>query len=345
MDYSSHRISSAQKERLRTQFSRTDEVVPLLSDPKFFSLLVSLGIQQEIGTIHDEFSKFLFDGDSGDKIPRESLRAEMIESNGHYGVRIWAEGHESLDPRVRGLRTLMHPRFSHRRDGRIHQCVFFSETIMQIAAREGVELASVKPWGMNTIFGGFDPSRSYYRGSMWEFVNLDAIRYSRLLERGQIAFWGTHDLVSHIAGAKRSAWPELRELGRSARDLFESYFDGVARPVAQTLVLPYALGMLMDELAQPMNYESPGRRRVVKLLMSAIASRTIDPRSRAYLLKYPPSMAKLFALARSDDSRRPATRKSPATNSSKRRLWRGSRSKPCSARRSRGAERDGRSSR
>jgi len=291
----------AKKEELRQEFIRTPEVVPLSSNHKFFSLLVALGIQQEIGTIHDEFSVFLFDGKTGQKIPRERLRSELIEYRGYTGVRIWAEGFDDLDLRVRGLRTLLHPEFSFAEDGRIFQCVFFPEIITKIAALEGVELVSVRPWGINTVFGGFDPKKSYYQGSMWEFINLDAIRYSRLLEQKRIVFWGTHDLVSHVAGVKRSAWPELTARGKAARLLFEDYFAGLSQPAAIALVLPYALGMLLDDLAQPMNYESQSRRYVVDLLMETIRTRRIEGHSNAYLLKYPPSVEKLIFLARSDD--------------------------------------------
>ena len=301
MSYRSLIISPAEKAILRREFLKTPEVVPIAADPKFFSFVAALGIHQEIGTIHDELSVFLFDERTGRKIPRETLRSELIEYEGYAGVRIWAEGFDRLDPRVRGMRTLLHPELSHGKDGFIRQLVFFPEVIAKIARLEGAELVSVRPWGINTIFGGFDQSKSYYLGNMFEFINLDAIRYSRLLEKRQIVFLGTHDIVSHIAGIKNSAWPELEARGRAAREVFETYFAGISRPVPQSLILPYALGMLLDDLAQPMNYESGSRRFAVDILMEAIRSRRVDPRSSAYLLKYPPAIEKLILLARADD--------------------------------------------
>ena len=285
MSFRSFRITPEEKDLLRSRFSQTSEIVPMASDLKFFSLIAALGLHQEIGTIHDELSTFLFDAKTGEKVARPALRSEMIEYRGAIGVRIWADGVSELDPRVRGIRTLLHPEFSYDGSGRISQLVFFPETIVQIARLEGGDLVSVMPWGMNTVFGGFDAKKSYYEGNMFEFINLDSIRYSRLLEKRQIAFFGTHDLVSHIAGVKRSAWPELQSRGRAARILFETYFAKSARPAPFALVLPYALGMLLDDLAQPMNYESMSRRHVVELLMEAIGSERIDPRADVYLLK------------------------------------------------------------
>ena len=71
---------------------KTPDVLPFCSDLKFLSLIAALGIHQEVGTIHDEFSIFLLDARTGNKIPREALRSEMIT---YVGVRIWAEGFDS----------------------------------------------------------------------------------------------------------------------------------------------------------------------------------------------------------------------------------------------------------
>jgi hypothetical protein len=301
LSYQVLKISAEEKETLCRRFLKTPETVSLASDPKFFATVVSLGLHQEIGTVHDELSVFLFDARTGEKIPRECLRSELISYHDHTGVRIWAEGHDRLDPRVRGMRTLLHPEFSHVEDGHIFQLVLLPEVIAKIAALEGVELVSVKSWGINTVFGGFDPGRSYYEGSMWEFVNIDAVKYAELLQNRQIVFWGTHDLVSHIAGIKSKAWGELQARGEAAKNLFKDYFSEAKKPVPFSLVLPYALGMLLDDLAQPMNYQSESRKHVVGLLTEAIRLRKTDTKSRVYLMKYPTSFEKLITLARADD--------------------------------------------
>ena len=202
VSYRSLTISPEEKESLRRRFLETPEVVPIASDPKFFSLIVSLGIQQEIGTIHDEYSTFLFDEQTGQKIPREHLRAELIEYKGYSGVRVWAEGHDALDPRVRGVRTLLHPEFSYDKDRTIRQCVFFPELITKIAALEGAELVSVRPWGVILSLEGL-----IHPGPITRAICLSSsisTRSDRLLERRQIVFFGTHDIVSHVAGIKKS---------------------------------------------------------------------------------------------------------------------------------------------
>lgn len=297
-------ITPEEKEALRSRFLDTPEIVPLASDPKFFALVTALGIQQEIGTIHDELSVFLFDGDTGAKVSREDLRAEVVDFRGHFGVRISAKNVAHLDPRIPGIRTLLDPVHSYDADGKIRALVFFPEVITKIAALQGAELVSVRPWGINTVFGGFDPTKSYYEGNMWEFVNVDAIRYAELLANRRIVFFGTHDLVSHVAGLRREAWPELAARGARTRDVFRRYFESIDRPAPFAAVLPYALGMLLDDLAQPMNYASESRKHVVELLIGAIEGRVIEPRESPYLLKYPPSIERLIMTARSDDPAR-----------------------------------------
>jgi len=91
-----------------------------------------------------------------------------------------------------------------------------SEIIVKILQLNGVDIVSVRPWGVNTIFGGFDVNKPYYEGNMWEFINVDAVRYSRLLENRQVAFWVTHDLVSHVAGVTSEAWTVMQNQGREA---------------------------------------------------------------------------------------------------------------------------------
>lgn len=295
-------FAPGEKDLLRSQLLKRQEITPVLADRKedreFASLVISLGIHQEIGTIHDEISKFLFDGTTGARIPLDRMRSELVDYRGYRGVRIWAEGVQSLDPRVQGMRELIHPKFSYDPEGRIHSLVFFPEVIARIAALNGAELVLVRPWANNTIFGGFDPEKPYYEANFWELVNVDALRYAGLLEKKQIAFLGTHDIVSHIAGITGTGMVELSARGREVRELLENYFGEAKRPRPYGLVLPYALGLLIDDLAQPMNYLHPGRALVVSLLMDAIRNRRIDPSEDRILMKYPRAYEKLIELAR-----------------------------------------------
>ncbi len=148
---------------LRCRLARSPEIVSLRDEPELAALVASLGICREVGTLNDEMARFVFDGESGELVAPDSLKAELVKYGSTVGVRIWAEGHATLELRFRGLQALLHPRFSFDDEGRLRQCVFFPVSIARILELDEAELVLVRPWGLNTIFGGFDPAKHYYQ--------------------------------------------------------------------------------------------------------------------------------------------------------------------------------------
>lgn len=280
-----------------------EEVIPVLNDPSFAGLVVSLGIQQEIGSIHDQLADYIFDPDTQILVPRSVLRAELVKLRDKVGVKIWAEGFSALDIRIAGFRSLLHPDYSFNPNGSIRECVIFPESVAKIAALEGTEVVLVRPWGLNTIFGGFDVSKPYYETNMWELANYDTRRYAKLLKNRQVAFLGTHDLVSHIAGLKKAAWSELQLRGEKSFDLLEAFSLESKKLQPYALVLPYLLGVIMDDLAQPANYESWSRKYIFDLIFNSIQRRDIGSRESRLLFHFPPAYEELIDLARSEDIR------------------------------------------
>lgn len=293
--------SAKEIENLRGRLLQLPEVTPLLTEPKLASIIAALGIHQEIGTINDELARFIYDADTSEKIPIGRIRSELIEYHGYVGVRIWVDGHSRLDLKLNGIRELLHPTFSFNRDGTIQQCVFFPESIAKIAGLQGAELVLVRDWALNTIFGGFDRSKLFYETNAWELVQQDAVRYSRLLENRQIAFLGTHDLSAHISGILHTPIDELQTLGSRTRQRFENYFGQMKRPSVYSLVLPYAAGVILDDLAQPRNYGSPSRQFVLECIMDLLDRRVIDPTESKLLTRFPDGYEKLIQLARETD--------------------------------------------
>lgn len=288
-------------EMLRGRLLQLPAVTPILAEPKLASMIAALGIHQEVGTINDELARFIYDFSTGEKISIDRICSELIEYNGYTGVRIWVDGHSRLDLKLNGIRELMHPTFSFNSDATIQQCVIFPESIAKIARLQGAELVLVREWALNTIFGGFDRSRPFYETNAWELVQNDALRFSGLLENRQIAFLGTHDLSGHISGISRTAIDDLQILGAGTRDRFERYFERMTRPSVYSLVLPYAAGVILDDLAQPRNYGSPGRHFVLERIMELLDRRVIDPTQPKLLTRFPDHYEKLIRLARETD--------------------------------------------
>lgn len=300
----SFQIAPEEIEVLRGRLLLFPVITLFSSEPKFAALMAALGIHQEVGTINDQLARFIYDADSGEGVPRDRIRSELVEYRGYAGVRIWVAGHSRLELKLNGIRELMHPTFSFNPDGTIKQCVFFPESVAKIARLQGVELVLVREWALNTIFGGFDRNRQFYETNAWELVQNDALRYSGLLANKQIAFLGTHDLAAHVAGVEQSAIDDLQALGTEIRQRFERYFGQMKRPSVYSLVLPYAAGVILDDLAQPRNYGAPGRCFVLEWLMERLDRKTIDPSKPKLLMRFPDAYEKLIQLARDTDLER-----------------------------------------
>lgn len=234
-------------------------------------------------------------------IPREKLRAEVVELKGHYGVRIWAEGIHSIEVRVVGFRKFLHPDFSFNQDGTIRQAVFFPEAIAKILALEDVEAVIVNEWATNTVFGRFNPRQGYYQTNLWELVNNDSQRFAKLVEQRRIPFIGTHDVIAHLAGVLSPAWNELIADAASLRKTLEDYFEGMKLPTITSRIIPYAAGVLLDDLAQPPNFGHKGRRFVLNKMNQAIQNSKIDPAAERVLMHFPSSYEKAILLSREDD--------------------------------------------
>lgn len=303
-DLRSFRLSTEEIEILRGRLLNLPSVTPIRSEPRFAATIAALGIQQEVGTLNDELSRFVYDADVGQVVSRNDLRAELIEYRGFVGVRIWAEKHARLELRLKGLRELLHPTFSFNPDGTVKQLVFFPMSLAKIAALQGIELVIVREWALNTIFGGFDRTRLFYETNVWELVHNDSLRYSELLEHRQIALLGTHDVSAHIAGALGTAMNDLQKLGAETRRRFKNYFGESKRHSVYSLVLPYAAGVLLDDLAQPQNYGSLGREFVLGKLLEILDSGVISASDPRHLFRFPDAYEKIIQIARHSDFNR-----------------------------------------
>ena len=291
-------------EILRERVGLSASVLRFEDDPKFCARVASLGIHLEVGTINDQLADFLYDLDTGLPLSRASLRSEIVEYRGFVGVRIYSMGTHRIDLRLKGGRELLHPTFSFHPDGSIRELIFFPESIAKIVRLQGVELVLVREWALNTIFGGFDRSRRFYETNAWELVHNDTLRYSGLLRDRRIALLGTHDLTAHVAGLERDAVDELQVRGEETHRKLRTYYGAVKKPSVYSLVLPYAAGVLLDDLAQVGNYGAESRRIVFSEIMELIERRATDPKDDRLLAKFPSAYESLIALARLPDASR-----------------------------------------
>jgi hypothetical protein len=289
-------------QRLRSRLDRLEDVTPFTShDGELAGWVASIGIQREVGTVNDELARFVFDAETGTPVPLERLEADLIQAGGMAGVRIRAVGYPRLDLRVRGLKPLLHPASFHS-DGSVRELLLFPEAIARILALEGIEVVLVKRWGQNTIFGAFDPAKHYYQTNLWELENNDTLLFSRLLEKRRLAFLGTHDLVAHVSGARGEPWGRLAARGAEVAGTLDEYFARSTVPTIASLVMPYTAGVILDDLAQPPNYDAVSENTMLDELLASIRSRPIDPAAPRILMKFPSVFEQVIRSARAEIS-------------------------------------------
>jgi hypothetical protein len=291
-------VTRAEAERLREELERRDEIVDFSSAMELAERVASLGMHREAGTLNDELARFLFDVDRGECVARGAIRSEMVRYGEAIGWRVRVENVPRLELRFRGLKPLLHPRFSFNDDGTLHSLVVFPRTVAAFLKSEGVEPVLVRPWALNTIFGGFDPAMHYYQTNFWELEHNDSLRFARLVEQRRIPFLGTHDLVAHISGTRGEAWSDLSRWGRWARELLETYFAGIRVPSIASLVIPYTLGVLLDDLAQPPTYGAESRKVVMRELARALEQKAVPSDSPLLLMRFPAHYEQVIDLAR-----------------------------------------------
>jgi hypothetical protein len=283
---------------LRREIDQLKEVTPFSVHPNLAERVASIGIAREVGTINDELARFIFDAERGEVVDPSSLWSEFVEWNGNVGVKIQSRHSKRLEIRARGFLEVTHPSFSYNQDGTIHSLIIFPRLVAKIAALEGVELVLVKSWALNSVFGGFDPSKAYYQTNFWELENNDSLLFADLVRQGRLALLGTHDLIAHVAGVRREAWKKLRVDAERVYQAIRRYFIQISSPSVASLVLPYTIGVVLDDLAQPPTYGSRSHMRTLDLLLGELDRNSIPPHLPTVLTKFPPQFEKIIEASR-----------------------------------------------
>ncbi len=293
-------FSTGEIEALRKKFNALSEVTSFSLDIQFASQIASYGMLREIGTVNDELARFIFDANIGNVVRLLSLKAEIVKWKNQFGLRIWSTDTQNLELRTPGFYDVVHPVFSKSDKGELHSLFIFPEIINEISRASGVELVLVKSWGNNSIFGGFDPSKGYYQTNIWELENNDALKFSDLVRQGKIAFMGTHDLIAHIAGVNRLHWPLLKKKSGEVYDAISTYFNSAAKPSLASLILPYTIGVVLDDLAQPPSYSSKNHLAVLDKLLLGIQQNQIPAGISTLLTEFPNSFQEIINLSRTE---------------------------------------------
>jgi hypothetical protein len=294
-------LASDEMSDLRKMLQGLPEIISFRDRPQFAASVTCIGIEREIGTHNDELARFIFSAEMQLAVPTDSLYSERIWHRGKMGLCIRSRVTSRMELRAKHIRYLLHPDLSFNTDGTLHSLVVIPELIAQITDLQGVELVIVKRWAMNTIFGGFDPRKEYYQANFWELENNDTLLFSELTKNRQIAFLGTHDLMAHIAGVSSAAVDVLTIQARGVNEALQSYFQSSVdhhTPIA-AMIIPYTIGVVLDDLAQPPTYGSRSHEIVAEELLNILPGTKFLLHFQGILTKYPSTFEKVILISRS----------------------------------------------
>jgi len=248
-------LNQKMKLKLRKKLQEEPSEFNFQKAPQMASLVTCLGINQEIGSKSDELHKHIFDKKTGKNPERSSMCSEIVTWKGLFGIRIFSTKCKYLKINHPQIKHLIHPEFSRDINGNLIQLVIFPQIVAKILSLQNIELVIVKQWALNTVFGGFDSEKNFYVTNEWEIRQNDSLRMAHLISKRQLAFIGTHDFVAHISGADSDVWNKLQLL---AAKLIPVLSSGNQMAITHLLV-PYIIGVLLDDLSQPAHYESSQR--------------------------------------------------------------------------------------
>lgn len=267
-----------------------EAVTPFLRDPHEASFVMSSTIALEIGGPNDNLARHTVSGSTGAKLKRGDLQAEVIERDDAFGVRIWSPSHSSIELRHRGLSKLCEISSSEIR--------LFPVPIAKKLEQAGIEPVLVKDWLFGTPLSDFNPHVSDYRSQMAELLNNDAFVYSTLILQKRMVFQTLHDVIEHATEASGAGWEKARKTASEVQSIFSEYFGVRGRGNIPSHILPFVIGVLVDDLVQSPFYGCPGRTAVIGELLGCLKRLEIDPQSPRVLKEFPSSIEMVLMMAR-----------------------------------------------
>jgi hypothetical protein len=265
-------------------------IIPFLENPRWSSFLVTQALNLEIGGPNDNLATHIRDAATGSKIEKADFTSEIVESNGLIGLRVT----HRLQVPIR----LTHAGLSEIACTDDLSITFFPERIAKGLAENGIEPVLVRDWLVSCSFSDFNPWTTDYRAQMSELINNDAFLYSKLVSNRQMVFQSLHDIIQHSTHARSEGWVVAQQVASEIVETFDSYFGRCEKGNIPSHILPFIVGILLDDLTQSQWYGSPERINAINELLKQISKLEIDPASPKVLTRLPECIEQVFRLAR-----------------------------------------------
>lgn len=244
---------------LALRLASKGEIIRFDEEPVLAALCTCAALQFEVGNLHfDRLTPFL-GGEAGTQ-----WATQLVARGQDVGVRIRRLDGRPLVPRHPDLCHLLDPS-SLDETGALSQAVIFPKLVAQTYRKLGVELVIVRDWILRTALN-LEPSRAvgYLETNEWEVESCVAATQSSMLTRGELAFFGTHDIVDHLFGWNQKGFEFLSPLHHRAAASLAAAAKTRAR---SHLLLSYLVGVALDDTAQPKWYGSPAHQFSIHFLL------------------------------------------------------------------------------
>lgn len=237
------------RENLRAMVAGKPAVFGIESEPLLGGLLACLGIRFELNTRLDRLAEFLGAGE-------RRLVGDIVREDGEYGISIAFEDGGELQPTTLELLPFF-DRTSVSEDGKLARMVVFPLRVARAYRERGIELVIVRDWILSTCLAETpELAVDYNHANAWELVNNIGFMQAELMVLRRLPFFGTHDIVDHLAGASGVGLDRsgglVERVYRKMQAVF--YCDNGSAP---DLVISYFFGILLDDFAQPRWYGCP----------------------------------------------------------------------------------------
>ena len=275
---------------LRSWVQSLDDVTPFRKESRKSALVVSYSMFREIGGVNDNLALHIYDSSTGKRIKRSSLRAALVEGGGAVGFSVTSSDAEKIETRIPGFNNFIRAT----KNG----FILFPEFAADYLFKENIEPVLVKKWILKTTFGATDPKTDTYKDDMWEIIENDAFTYASIVAKRQMVFQGLHDLVDHASSAKSEGWGCASEIASEMHQKFSKYFHKSPQGNIPSHLIPFAAGVILDELTQKPHYHCKGRISAIRLLLAKLDTLNIDPFALLKLSDFPISIDDVTNAAR-----------------------------------------------
>lgn len=254
-------LQPAMLDKLRAKLEKKPDIFSIESDPLLGSLMACLGIQYDLGK--KDWDRLSAPLNINIDLQVNPWKSKLISINNDIALYLWSDVITEFKPDHLDFKHLLHP-LSLDEKGNLSRLIISPIHISKYYKTRGIELAVVKSWAQSSFLASStDASWNYLITNELEIKTGTALIQAQLLCNQQLAFQGTHDLADHLLGAKVNSFQKNKKIFHQIQPLLHNKFYNEDRIPNISKILIYLVGVVLDDLAQPLWYDSENHFKIL----------------------------------------------------------------------------------